>query len=599
MLAYVYDESLKKEYNQNRQNCWEVYIEEILGQLGACADKFLAEQLEDIDNLKDVKTLIIGNQSGEKLTDKALQNLDEWVSKGGILIGFAVKGLDRVFGINTQSIIKQENDIYSISGYFDLYYHSITKQIHSVIDKEQKLLIFSNIKIIELKNAVELGHIYDTKGKDLFSPAITWNNYGKGFAGYFAFDVAKTVWLLHQGKPLPLVPGDNFEMKACKLQVVGENSRKIPYADEIVLILQNMIALNGHQFIYQIPPDGEIIPDALFYWSGDEYFGPVKLSLGASDWMKEKGLPYHINIGIEQHENAKDGHPMTKEEYKHIRDNGHEISLWYSLPSKNGQFSLTEEKIEYQTNLFYERFGHYPGCVLLNSTNWQGWADPARWLAKSGAKADNTFNGTIMPGDHPLYNSSFYGFGYGTSFPFYFYDNYEYGNERINLIEEPIICYELGHRGSIVPYDDKDSFIPEEVHPPIDMAVKHHMVMNFFYHPYYITQYPLCRKAIEEILNYIEYKKAFVMHMGNNQVCEWWNARSKSRTTSINNQNSISFISDCAYSAGMIVKTQLNGITVTKVMCDDALATFKIVKEYGGQWLYVVVPFGNHKISVE
>ena len=32
-------------------------------------------------------------------------------------------------------------------------------------------------------------------------PAISWNAYGAGFAGYFVFDLPRTLWLLHQGRP--------------------------------------------------------------------------------------------------------------------------------------------------------------------------------------------------------------------------------------------------------------------------------------------------------------------------------------------------------------------------------------------------------------
>ena len=78
------------------------------------------------------------------------------------------------------------------------------------------------------------------------------------------------------------------------------------YVSTTRVVAFSSLAHAGVPFIYQIPPaeDGSI-PDALFYWGGDEYRGPVEDSLFASDWMKAQGLPYHINIESDQH-------PMTR-----------------------------------------------------------------------------------------------------------------------------------------------------------------------------------------------------------------------------------------------------------------------------------------------
>lgn len=599
MLAYTYDNNLRKTLNDRRLNYWEAYIQEINEMLGLRAYRFSLQDLEDREKLKDIKTLILGHQSGTHLTDRAINILDEWVKEGGVLVGFAPKGMDEVFGIKSVSTINQEPDDYTISGYFDLRPHPITHEIHPFLAQEQKLLVLSDIQVVEgnfplnkeEKVDVELARLYDTTGKDLEHPAITWHSYGNGYTGYFAFDVAKTIWVLHQGRPITVTPRDRanprLTPRTSEMQVIGNNSRKAAYADEIAFILQNMVAQNPQPFIYQIPPDGDKIPDALLYWGGDEYVGPVEYSLDASDWMKSKGLPYHINI--------QENHPITDDQLQHILQNGHEVSLYYHL-YQDDNFDMAEEHYIKQNDIFYKRFGYRPVCTVNYVCRWKGWSEPAKWMLKAGGKADNSFQGSPFPGPHPLLNSPFFSFGFGTSYPFYFYEDYTGGNQRIDFLEEPIVCYEVGHRGSIV---DKETVAIEDVHPPVDMAIKYHMVMNMFYHPTYIARYPICRQAIEEMLRYIDQRKAYVKHMGNNQVWEWWDSRSRSTIDEVCIKNNVMQLEySCEYPSGMILKIPLKDNPPSKVTCDGELIFHKIKKEFGHEWLFFIVPHGKHTVSL-
>jgi len=589
MLAYICDEKLKQELNKNKQNYWDVYIREINDLLGIRARVLSIRELEDIDRLEGIGTLIIGHDSATQLTDRMREVLAEWVSAGGMLIGFAVDGLDHVFGMQPVGAIKQQPDDYAISAYFELWPHQITHEVHPALSFEQRLFALSDIRLVKPEGSIELARLYDSAGRDLGCPAITWNRYGEGYAGYFAFDVAKTIWLLHQGRPVPASDDTKKYPKTSQLQVLGDNSRKIPYADEITLILQNMISHNPQPFIYQIPPLGEEIPDALLYWGGDEYHGPVERSLKASDWMKQKGLPYHINMC--------DNHPITPEQLHHIKQNGHEVSLYYQLHEEDN-FAMKEEYYIELNDLFHEKIGFRPLCTVNKWLGWSGWAEPAKWMLKAGGRADNSFYGNPAAHDHPFSNGPSFAFGFGTSYPFNFYDDYEHENQRIDFIEEPIVCYEIGHRGSITG-KDKETRAVEDVHAPIDLAVKYHLLMNMFYHPIYISYYPRCREAIEEILRYIEYIGARVLHLGNDQVCKWWYARSHSAIDAvISQENSIRFECNCEYIPGMIVKIPVSGDSELQVLLDGRVASYKEKQEFGRRWIYVVVPAGRSKVEI-
>ena len=157
---------------------------------------------------------------------------------------------------------------------------------------------------------------------------------------------------------------------------------------------------------------------------------------------------------------------------------------------------------------------------------------------------------------------------------------------------------------------DKITATPEDVHLPIDMAVKYHMTMNFFYHPIYIVQFPRCREAIEEIVRYIEYKKVSILHLGADQLCRWWNARSASDvrmdlgtggSASAQEQDPASDIrltAHCTYESGMIVKIALPESGIARVTCNDQESAFRVKWEFGRNWLYIVVPQGQHQIVI-
>jgi hypothetical protein len=385
VIGYVFDAGLQQRLNADRRNYWDVYLQEIFNQLGVAAQPLTAAQLDEPAFLSKLRVLVVGAQSSALLTAATGRALDDWVRAGGLLIGFGAQGLETTFGFTREAPLQQPGDDYTIAAYFQFWPHPLTREIHPFLYIDQKLFVLSDVVQVLNGAAIELARLYDTAGRDLRRPAIIWRAHGRGFAAYFAFDVAKTIWLLHQGKPLPPVPEGEFARRTPDLQVLGSNSNRIAYADELVHLLQNMIAETGQPFIYPIPPDGSAVPDALLYYSGDEYTGPAELSLQASDFMAQQGLPYHINIATEYH-------PLTVEQLRRIQANGHEVScyMWIHTADRQGSI-LNQERIQAQSDLLLKRFGFRPGAVLIGSTQWCGWAEPARWLAAAGVAADNTF----------------------------------------------------------------------------------------------------------------------------------------------------------------------------------------------------------------
>jgi len=594
VTAYVYDSDLHERANQKCENYWYEYIREMNEQLGLRAVQISRQILEDTVRLGEISVLFIGDLTTNEITDGMAENLDAWVKDGGALIGFATQGLDDIFGNRCDGIRQQPTDDYTIAGYFDLLHDPLTVDIHSELSPDQKLLIFSDIRQIAPQTSQALSRLYDANDADTSYAAITQRDYGTGHAYYFAFNVPKTIWILHQGRPVTDDLDNDGKYRARELQVIGGNARDVLYADEILFLIQNMVGKKTQPFIYQMPPKGNAIPDALFYWGGDDESAKNGIQLRASEWMKEKGLPYHINaMGV------KGEFGLTVEDAEKIQQNGHEISLHYNFVNyENYQepYPFTEEDVKKQAEAFYQKFGFRQICSVNHSGCWIDWEKPAEWMLAAGGKADNSFIPGIHPLPDPLTNAPFLGFAFGTSYPFYFYDDFEGKNARINFLEEPVTAYEIGHRGSI---GDRETSDFEQIHTAIDITAKYHLLMNLFYHPVYISDYPLCRASISECLRYIEERNIIAVHLGNDALWKWWDARSRSTITDVmTTENTIQFTTHCEYEDGMIIKIPLKNATISSARCDGKEAIYKVRREFGQNWGYVVAPYRRHGIEM-
>ena len=302
--------------------------------------------------------------------------------------------------------------------------------------------------------------------------------------------------------------------------------------------------------------------------------------------MHQRGLPYQTNI-------ESDHHPMTAEEQARLRDLGTEVSAYYHLYSED-DYTMTPEHYTFQSDRFLERFGYRPVVSVNHCVRWKGWTEPAKWMRDAGGRADNGFTGKAVANDNHFRNSASYGFGFGTCYPFYFWDDWRGGNARIDFMEQPIVCYELGHRSTTSINRDLDTRAFEEIHLAVGMAIRYHFVMNMFYHPICINSFPACRDAIDEVLRYIDYRGAHVLHMNNRMVAEWWDARHASTVdvTAIDDDGA-SYQCHCAHAGGMVVTVPIPGGRRATPGSGG-----QVLHEFGRNWLYVTAPQGESSVEV-
>jgi hypothetical protein len=596
MVGYLLDQAYHSKLNIQETNYYDVYIKEIAKQLG-----FPLLEIDllvmDSSNLKkylaanSLLALILGMQTSQILTDEQRLVLHDWVKAGGLLIGFGCQNLDQLFGIRNLDQWNYDPMGCQVSGFLELKEHAMTQDIHSPLAPEQKLLIFSPIQAVECKQAEELARLSQTSDRDLSWTGISWNTYGKGYAGYFAFDLAQTIWHIQQGKPFPKKPSNVPYLRTSDLLVTGAYSTEVLYAYELELVLQNMLAQVGVPFIYPIPPLEQELAIALFYWGGDGCGGIGSQDIvTASEYMSSRQLPYHINVFYE-----KGRLNLTKLDMQQLLENGHEVSLHYNFVEAVEE-GITELSLKKQHDRFYADFAFHPECTVNHCGAWEGWHEPILWMKKIKGQADNSFNSNPLPINHPQANAPFFAFGFGTSFPYSLYGDFRDGNADFDFFEQPITCYELGHRGSI---GDQDSLCEEELYKAVDFALHYNLALNMFYHALYIAHFPKCRDAIDRFLDYIKQKNEPVVHLGNDSLTRWWKQRNQARFSSFSICNdSIYFRFSHDFSGGMYIKIP-NSSNQPKVFeCNGIIQEGVSRTSFGHSWTYLWMPPGDNEVQV-
>ncbi|MBI2194260.1 MAG: hypothetical protein HYU36_19970 [Planctomycetes bacterium] len=583
-IYYVDDRGLHNALNDRGRNFWYAYVEEIFDQLGirAASIEPTRQGIEEI--LARASCLVLGPVTDPALFPTMAPALQEWVARGGILIGFGCEGLDALFGVDGNAMIRQPMGDFALNGFFDVQHVAVAAGVHSYLHPGQRLLIFSDVRAVTPNAATVVGRYGYANGRPSPFAAVTARPIGSGWAFYFAFDVPKTLWVLHQGRPVDAdYDGDGY-FRASDARVIGHNEEEVLYADEILFLIQNMIARRPQPFIFACPPVEDAPPHMLLFWGGDDEARAGSQVL-ASDFMAARNLPYHLNIMPEKGEFR-----LSASEAEHIRSNNHELSLHYNfITGRTHPYAFTQADMAEQAEAFLRAFGRRAECTVNHWVTWVGWAEPAKWMAACGGTADN---GRIHSATPPLNPANQIGFSFGSAFPFSFYDDWRNGNARIDFIEEPITAYEMGYR------QEENDFAM--VHRAMDLAAHYHLTMNLFYHPPNIAYRASCRAAIDEALSYIRRRGLRVKHAGNDELARWWKQRRASWAGDLCCEaGRIQFSTRTEHRDGMIVKIPSQSRTAAACRCSGRHAAFENRFEFGQNWVYVVAPEGECAVSIE
>jgi len=581
--AYIYDQVSHRETNRQGRNFWETYWPEICDRLGLTAFPLSSEALSDPAALADIAILMVGKVSPDLIDPEVQKTLQNWVEGGGLLIGSATENLDELFGITFNGTLPQPADDFTPAASLRFWDHRLTEGLHWPLKPDQGPVVFSGVRLIQTTHAESLADLI-TGGGHSASAGVTIRKVGKGWAFYFPFELPKTCWVVQQGRP---VTGDRDGDGYLRVgdAIVLPGPWDVPSTDLLLWLLRNLVACCPCPLLAPFPPLEGQIPDALFFWGGDDEAATDGLQVFASDWMRSQDLPYHINAM------PVDGRfGLTPEEARHIEANGHEISLHYNyINDHTHPYAFTREDVLAQMKAFIATFGKRPVCTVNHWCCWTGWSEPARWMLQAGGQGDNS---RLHWGSPPINPVNRYGFAFGTSFPFHIYEDAAHGNQRLDFVIQPITAYEVGYEGENTDF--------ETLHRVIDLTVRYHLTTNMFYHPVYITHYPACRKAIEEFRRYLMERNIFAIHQGNDAFCLWWKARGLSSLSGWQPSGDvIACEADVRYDGGAIIQIPLGERSLQEVLCDGQPVIWKLREEFGNRWVWVVVPSGKHRVVVQ
>lgn len=585
--AIYWDDDLRALANAAGANYWHTYTREICEQMGLCAASLPRAALSTA-GLADLAVLILPDLVGKYLQEAEKAALRDWVNAGGLLIGFATEGLGDLFGIVIEGELPPGEDCYSLTAALRFSDPLLARSLLPLGEEDAPIPVAAPVKLLRADgDGRELARLLSLNGRDLRRPAVTLRDLGGGQAMYFAFNVAHSVWAMHHGRPiLDDFDGDG-KLRSSDAMILRPFSTSLPYADLLVMLLRNVIGRRGVPFIHALPPLPETgeIPDALFHWGGDDE-ALAGQQVPASEFMRELGLPYHINIMARPGE----GFSLGKAEYDQLKANGHEPSLHFNfIDGVEHPYSFTRQDIQRQVDEYVAAFGETPVCSVFHWTVWNLWHEPAEWMASCGLLGDNSHIHQPCPPSNPI---NIVGFGFGTSYPYHFYQDWRKENERIRFLELPITAYECGYR------QDTEVLDLKPLHRAIDLARYWHLTMDMFYHPVLIYAFPQCKAAIRAGLDYMAEVGVKPIHMGNDGLTRWWLARSEAdireaqlapegRTMTVSND----------WPHGLVVQALVDG-PEAQATVDGQLRPTVVRQEHGACWLYVSVPQGTHEVKV-
>lgn len=562
--AYVVDPELRAQCNEQGRNYWWAYISEINDRLGLNAEPVDVQSLPT--RLQEFAVLIVGgtNQSLPR------RELDAWVRAGGVLIGSACEGLDALFGVEPESKVLQTGGEFSISGEVRLRESPFTTDIGSPLLPNSSVLAASDIRLLRSTDCEVLAECREM-------PVITAREHGRGWAFYFGFDLGQTFWVIQQGRPVDRDWDGDGMWRTVDMVVTGGYPQDVPYTDEMLFILQNMVSVVPVPLVHQLPHEAGRIPDYVLYFSGDDE-GLTDDQIPAAEFMASRGLPYHINCMAQDGKFGLDSGQICR-----LREIGTELSLHYNYFRGSGPFCEFEEcDTRSQIEAFHEGFGVLPKCGVGHVIRWTGWTEPAVWMSEAGMIGDNSYAHVLSDVVNPI---NTVGFAFGTSYPFHFWSDHRDSNSRIEFLEMPFTGYEIGYVG------DEDSF--EMIDKCLILAEHYQSILSFMYHPIYIAQRPACRRAIDRLLARIKEMNSRVLFATPDGLIEWWKHRSAARVRDVElDDGRLSF--RVSTSADIVVKVALG--SRSSVRLDKP---HRVVEKFGRRWLLVALDAGESRLEID
>lgn len=577
-IYYMCDPLLQRSKNARGENHWAAYLQEMLSRLGVPGRAWYPGQAAEFDK-GDV--LLVG---GDALLPEIAEELAKGVGQGLTLIGFATAGGDSLFGIHTEGITPQPEDAFTLNGYFTVGADAQTAYMN-VPEKQPALPVFSPVILAQEAGAERLGDV--TVDGERRAGLLRCGN-----AFYFAFDLPQTLWASTQGRPVTEnYPGFSIgRLPSARITPLDYNT-EIAYGDYYLLILQNILADLGYAMLHRLPPaeDGTV-PDLMLYYAGDEDSTETKITLDAAAIMAERGLPYHVNLM--PYGESMD-FQLSPAQFDTLRKGGCELALHYNMAGEYEWCAFTEENFRLQYRAYLQHFGIPCVSTVGHCLAHNGWAERMRYLEGIGVRGEFERSAEYDPDDVNAFN--LYGFAFGTSAPFFAYDDGAHGNRRMDFVEAPIAYYEPRIGGD---YSDG----VEKIDRCVDAAVYFGRMINLFTHPHYVTgksgyDNAMTLAALDESVRYIAENGYTVQHSAPDAICQFWHGR---RRSSVETDDATLYYVESACD-GLVVRVPADSARLDVEISVNGKAAAPVYKTIDGRlWLMVpVLGEGGHVIEIE
>ncbi len=345
-------------------------------------------------------------------------------------------------------------------------------------------------------------------------PAIFRQTSGQGAFYAFAYDLAESILLLHQGDARCASDGDypdadldqGYKSNDFFFEYLDPELKELPQAD----LQQDILVAMIQETLSESFP----LPRAWHFPNAEPAIAMIN---GDSDDMTTEELDSVINA-LEEHGGKfttfllqSDYHALLPEKWTALRQRGHDIGP-HPFCGRQPTVTQVQENMVKDLEAFRQNYDYQPVAQRGHHVVWVGWVDQAKILAENGIKLDTNF----IPGRRFQY-----GYVNGSALPVQFMDE---NGEMIPLYEQTTMSTDDGMFSPKLfnPLRSVDEIIAiskQQIDRSID---KFHGV----YHPYF---HPICTRTlgtlpwIKAIATYL--KERNVPHFNGREWVEFNDAR--------------------------------------------------------------------------
>jgi hypothetical protein len=458
------------------KNCLSGYISEILDTEGiVCRDTVDLAKRPLEEGLLAGRDIVILADVGPDAKVQGM--LTEYVASGGNLIASRPPlEMLKVFGLKPGAgVVKLFAEGYVT---FDLN-SSLAAGLQA-----ESLQFHGEANLCEPGGAQILGFIAGKLGVRTHYPAITVHEYGKGRAAAFAFDLAASTVLFHQGTPLNSSTGPNpdpdrdlaYKPSDLVYRYLDERLKTLPqadiYQDLLVRIIEWMAERNKPlPRLWHFPNAAPAV--ALLDGDSD--------SMPSADFEKVIELVESVGGKYTLYLMTNDFKALSGAQGAKLLDRGHDFGP-HLFAGRMPSLEEARASIRKEVMGFRERYGYSPVAHRGHSCIWVGWTEHAKYLYENGIRLD----GNVYPG-------AGYQYGYcnASGLPVRFMDE---TGAIVDVYEQATLSSEdmLLTDKSLLPAMTVDEATRLSITQIDEAAEKYHGVYHPCFHPVYVRSKTKC-----------------------------------------------------------------------------------------------------------